>query len=408
MKKIFFINPPSPNRTPIIRDVYRCGRTSKEGMIWCQTQLAELAATMAHLGELRIIDCIAENISYKKLRKIFLKEHPSHVIFEVIPATYANDMEVKDLADEIGAVSTPVGAHTMSSKPFEPVDLNTMPTPLYHLLPLRKYTMPFLGKYTLVTTSHGCPFNCIFCRERVAFKGKFTARPIDKIIEDVRVLKHYKIQTYLFHAGNFTTDKKWVMEFCEKIGREKISWTCNTHLKTIDREMAQAMKESGCRMIAPGIESGDQSILGTARKEITIDMIWNKITMLHETGLEVWGYFTFGLPKETKKTIEKTIKLACELPLDIAHFGIATPYYGTEFYKMAKENGWLRTQQWESFDQNQSINIEYPGLKAEDIKQGIREAYKRFYLRPKQIKRIIKEGLNTDISTLIRIIRGWL
>jgi len=407
--KTFFINPPSPFKYPVIRDVYRSGRSSKEGMVWCQTQLAQLAALVDKKDHPRIIDCVAENIDYIKLRKIFLKEKPDSVVFEVIPATYSNDMYVKTLADEIGAESTAVGPHIISiAEQIETMKWEDMPSPRYDLLPLKKYIMPFLGRYVFVPVSRGCPFKCIFCRERIAFKGKFEARPIDKIVEDVKLLKQYKIQTYLFHAGNFTTDKRWVYRFCDEIGKLNIRWACNTHLKTIDKPMARTMKDAGCCMIAPGIESGDPDILENIRKDITLRDIYDKVNILHNVGLEVWGYFIFGLPGETKMTMARTTQLACNLPLDIAHFGIATPYYGTEFYKLAREKGWLKATRWEDYDQNTSVCIEYNHLKTEDIKRGIRHAYKKFYLRPKQIKKIIKAGFATDIGVLIRIVKGLL
>ena len=391
--KTYFINPPSPSRYPIIRDVYRSGRTSKEGFIWPQTQLAELASFTK--GKVKIIDCIAERISYKKLKSILHKEHPNHIVFEVIPATYSNDMRLATLAKEIGATWKTVGPHMVSvTIPDFDIDIKTMPTPRYDLLPLDKYRNRFFGKYIFVTVSRGCPFNCIFCRERVAFNGVHRVRPINKIIEDVRLLKKHNIDTFLFHAGVFTANKKWVLEFCRRIYPEKIRWACNTHIKTIDKEMAQYMKWAGCFMIAPGIESGNNRVLKTIRKEVDVDTIRDKVEMIAREGIEVWGYFIIGLPGEDKHTIEDTIRLSLQLPLTIAHFGIATPYFGTDFYKLCVRKGWLKPMvHWEDFDQNTKVMVKYPNLSARQIRGAVRKAYWKFYSRPKTLWMVARKLL---------------
>jgi len=406
MKQVFFVNPPSPGNKPMIRDVYRSGRTSKEGMIWPQTQLAELAGAMRHVGQARIIDCVAEGMSYKRLREIILKERPVHIVFEVVPASYANDMKMVDLAQEVDATYKAVGPHIVSTETLNfNLDLKTMATPMYHLLPLHKYKMPFFGKNIFISVSRGCPFNCVFCRERVAWKGNHQTRPIDNIIKDIRILKKYRIDTYMMHAGVFTANKKWVMEFCKKVEYENIRWICNTHIKTIDKEMAQAMYDSGCWMIAPGIESGNDEVLKNIRKETNVTMIREKVHMMHDIGIKVWGYFIMGLPGDTVDTMEQTIDLACELPLDIAHFGIAAPYYKTDFFYMCKENGWLKADKWEDFDQNTKASVEYPDLSSKQIHKAVRRAYWKFYGRPRLIKRILGEALNTDIRILARMVK---
>lgn len=441
MEKIFFINPPSPSRIPIIRDAHRSGRSSKEGMIWCQTNLAQLASLVPSWLEPKIIDCIAEGLDYSQLQYILYKEAPKYVVFQVIPATFENDMRVAEIAKSYGATTIAIGPHATSNpadiltkstytdfvisgeveanfrdvlegkvsdtiKDF--IDLDTLPPPRYDLLPLNKYYMPFLGKYVFIVASRGCPFNCIFCRERVVFHGEHRIRSIKNIIEDVRYLKRYKIDTYLFHSGCFTVVKPWVLEFCEAIKKEKIKWGCNTHLRTIDEEMSLKMKQAGCIMIAPGIESGSQAILDNIRKQTTIPLIREKVNMIANTGIKVWGYFVFGFPGETNQTMQETIDFACSLPLDIAHFGMAAPYYGTDFYKMCIDNHWLKAKNWEDYDQNRKFPIEYPDLKEEDVKIAIRQAYLEFYLRPRKLWRLIKEGLRTPPSILWRIGRSLL
>ncbi|KPA10589.1 Radical SAM domain protein, partial [Candidatus Magnetomorum sp. HK-1] len=80
----------------------------------------------------------------------------------------------------------------------------------------------------------------------------------------------------------------------------------------------------------------------------------------------------------------------------------AAPYPGTEFYEYAKEKGYLRIDKYEEFDQNASAVVEYPTLSRNQIKAAARRATIKFYLRPKQIIRLLKEM--KDISVLKAIL----
>jgi len=441
MKKIILCNPPAPKRGQvIIRDAHRSGRTSKEGFIWCQTQLAQIASMVDDFLEPVIFDCIASRITHKKLARLIRKHDPKYVIVQVIPATYHNDMRSAQEAKRQGRVVIVIGPHANSNptgiiteypvdfvvfgevevtvrdllykleyakqldltsipgivwkgrcitknaeRPFS--DINLYPTPRYDLLPTTRYRIPFLGTYVFIMASRGCPFRCTFCREFLAFKGTFRTRWVENVVKDI---KSVKADTYLLHSGDFTADKAWVLEFCRAVKNLQIKWACNTHLRTIDEEMAKAMKDSGCVMIAPGIESGNDQILLTIDKRLTVSIIRDKVNMLNRVGIRVWGYFVLGFPGETAQTIDQTINLALELPLEIAHFGIATPYYGTKFYDQCVEEGWLTATDWEDFDQNTKVAFEYPNLNVNVMLKKMKQAYVKFYIRPKQLWLLLK------------------
>ena len=55
MTDILIINPPSPDKSIIIRDLNRSGRTSRERIIWPQTNLAYLAAIIPKNMGVKII-----------------------------------------------------------------------------------------------------------------------------------------------------------------------------------------------------------------------------------------------------------------------------------------------------------------------------------------------------------------
>jgi len=464
-KKILFINPPAPKKgVVIIRDLDRSGRTSMEKSIWPQTNLAYLAAIMKKEGyRVDIIDCIAEKMDWNKFERIIEKEGPDYILFNVISSTLNNDMRVAEIGKKNNAVVIAVGPHVTalpaeSLREFSSLDfailgeaeatlkelinvleqgipeerlkningivfktndnqiittpkrslienLDSLPIPLHELLPIHRYSLPFIGKhYTFVMTSRGCPYRCIFCRSPINWDRRVRSRSAESLIKELEHLKKLEIKNFFIHSDVFTINKDVVVELCKEIVKRgwKFRWFCNSRVDRIDKEMLDWMKKAGCQMINYGIESGSQKVLDRAKKEITIEQIKKAVYLTKKAGIKVWGYFIIGLPEETNETVNETIRLAKELPLDLVNFAVATPYPGTEFYELAKKNNWLVAQKWEDYDQNYSISVSYPDMPDRDIKRAVTKAYKKWYFRPIAVWKLLKGIRNFgDIKTLI-------
>jgi radical SAM superfamily enzyme YgiQ (UPF0313 family) len=289
-------------------------------------------------------------------------------------------------------------------------DLDSLPRPLHELLPLKKYWSPFLGHYTFVEASRGCAYRCIFCRQAVMWQWRYRRRSGKAIAEEALYVHSLGINNILFHADTFTLSREMVEEICRELIKSGagIRWACNSHIRNLygKPDLVRLMKRAGCWMIALGIESGDDEILRTIRKETNVAEIESVVRMVADEGIEPWGYFVLGFPGETVETMEKTMKLARRLPLPIAKFDIAAPYPGTEFYRYASEKGYLKVDRYEQFDQNASAVVEYPDLSRKQIKAAVRRATRRFYFRPRILLRAIREIRSvTMLKTLILIAR---
>lgn len=467
MIDILLVNPPSPDDSIIIRDLNRSGRTSKERIIWPQTNLAYMAAMVDDTHDVEIIDCIAENIDWQDFEKYLLNKKPRYLVSHVITSLETNDMQTFSIAKKlVNCITIAVGPHVTElakevltkyisldiiicreteitfkelintlenggdlskvkgiayrddgtikineSREFIQ-DLDKLPLPRYDLLPLDKYMFPFIAsKFVFVVSSRGCPYPCTFCRQPIMWDYKVRTRSADSIIEELKLLKKLGINNFLFHSDTFTIKKDIVIELCKKIIDEKLEmkWGCNSRVDTVDREMLEWMKKAGCWMIAYGIESGSQQILDNVRKEITIDQARDAVKWAHDIGITVYGYFIIGLPGETFETINETIAFAKKLPVTFALFHVGSPYPGTEFYKEAKENGWLNFTKWEDVDQGRSTPVVYPNLSSEDILNGIKKAHRKFYMRPKTINNVLREVKNIhDLKHLARLALGIL
>lgn len=312
------------------------------------------------------------------------------------------DLTETSLEDVSGIAFVP-GRHFQGA-PDEPIltderpfieDLDSLPRPRHDLLPLGRYWSPFLGNYTFVEASRGCKYKCVFCRQAVMWRWQFRCRSGTSIAEEALYVHSLGVDNILFHADTFTLSPRMVAELCDALiaAGAPFRWACNTHVKPLlgREELVRKMKAAGCWMIAIGIESGDDGILENIRKQITVDEAEEVVRMIHGAGIEAWGYFVLGLPGETPSTLEKSIDFAVRLPLHMAKFDIAAPYPGTEFYRYVKEYGYLKAEHYEELDQNASAVVEYPDLSRAQIRQAVRRAKRRFFLRPRILLRVMKE-----------------
>ncbi|MGD2206708.1 MAG: hypothetical protein PVH17_08005, partial [Anaerolineae bacterium] len=111
-------------------------------------------------------------------------------------------------------------------------------------------------------------------------------------------------------------------------------------------------------------------------------------------GLQTMGFFIFGLPADTEKTMDDTIRFALELDPDLANFMMAAPYPGTELWEIARRDGRLFSMDWRDYAiHDEKARYELPTLPPELVERKWHEAYRRFYLRP---SRIWRKAVNPD------------
>jgi len=464
---VLFVNPPAPDGGIWIRSQHRVGRRSRENMIWPQVSLAQLAAMLHPDYSVKIVDAIAERMGWEEFQQLLRDKQPRYYVTQVTAPTLTNDMYGTFLARSLGARTIAFGTHvtpmtqeTLGSfpsldfvlrgepeltlrelietlekakagregsvdlshvqglawrqdgqivinadRPFIP-NLDNLPLPMHHLLPLDKYRIPMLkGPYTFVVTSRGCPGGCRFCIKHVSYQYSVRVRSPENIMEELWLLNDLGIHNIHMYTDLFTVDRQQVMGLCNLILKEglKIRWTCNSRVDFVDEEMLQLMGKSGCWYISWGIESANEEILRRARKGISLEKVERALRWSKAAGIKNWGYFIIGLPGETEETIQQTINFSKKLPLDLALFHIAAPYPGTPFFFEVLENGWFRPgTRWEEVDMDRSTVLDYPGLSAEQLEQASQRAFREWAMRPGPVWTFLKSvnGLATLRSAL--------
>ena len=278
------------------------------------------------------------------------------------------------------------------------LDLDDLPMPLHHLLPLEKQRMPMIrGPFTFIVTSRGCPAGCKFCIKHVSYQTSVRIRSPQLILEELQTLSDLGVHTVHMYADLFTVNRAQVVELCRLIIESglKVRWMCNSRVDYVDEEMLNLMAQAGCWYITWGIESANEQILKRTHKGYRVEQALQALTWARAAGIHNWGFFIIGLPGETEETIQETIAYAKQLPLDIALFHIAAPYPGTPFFFEVVENGWFRPGTvWEEVDMDRSTVLDYPGLSAERLEHWQKRATREWSLRPGPMLTFLK-GMNS-------------
>lgn len=199
-----------------------------------------------------------------------------------------------------------------------------------------------------IYTTRGCPGKCTFCDWQV-FKQSLRAYPVDEIIKDIQErVDKYSIRSFSIADDCFTINHKRVYEFCKKIAkiRPKIKWRANSRANLVNKDLLQAMKESGCHSIAFGLESGDEETLKKINKMVLLKHNIKAPWLAHEAGLEVYGCLMTGFPWETTKHVQSQLDFIKETWDAVSLFqvsGSLMPFPGTDIYReYHKEYGFTK------------------------------------------------------------------
>lgn len=298
-------------------------------------------------------------------------------------------------------------------------DLDELPFPAWHHLDLFKYfDGGKLFPYIDVISGRGCPNRCIFCLWPQTMHGlKYRFRSPGNVVEelkhDIKLCPRILKGEFFFEDDTFTVDKERAILLCEEILRNKlkINFSVNARVDTADSKMFKIMKRAGCRELLVGFESGVQSILDNVHKNINIAQSRRFMELVKIAGLDVHGCFVIGLPGETAETAKQTIEFALSLNCDTVQFSGAVPFPGTEFFRMAERNGWLKKSDWSEwlFEGEQKGVVEYPGISEKMINYYVDLGLKRFYFRPAfMLKFLIDTHSASDLYRKLRGAKNFL
>jgi len=234
-------------------------------------------------------------------------------------------------------------------------DLDTLPVPARHLLPISRYRA--LGFPVSIITSRGCPNRCIFCLGRRMVGHKVRYRTPRLIVDEIEDIISYGFTRINIADDLFTSDKVRVQEFCAELKRRgiKIPWSAFARVNTVDAGVLAVMRDAGCDAVSFGIESGNAGMLKLVKKGITLQQAVKAVQACKESGVSAFASFVIGLPGESPETLAETRTFAEGLGIDCG-FHLLAPFPGTAVREeQEKYDIEILTDDWDLYDANVPI-----------------------------------------------------
>jgi len=222
-------------------------------------------------------------------------------------------------------------------------------------LTVENYAIGYLQHpYVSLYTGRGCRSKCTFCLWPQTLGGhSYRVRSPDSVEAEMTLAKKYfpQVREFFFDDDTFTDNLPRAEEIARRLGRLGLTWSCNAKAN-VPRKTLEVLKANGLRLLLVGYESGNQQILNNIKKGIRLDIAREFSRNARELGITIHGTFILGLPGETPETIRETIRYACEIEPETIQVSLAAPYPGTELYRQAQEQGWLRLESGDLVDEH--------------------------------------------------------
>jgi radical SAM superfamily enzyme YgiQ (UPF0313 family) len=315
-------------------------------------------------------------------------------------------------------------AYVVKPKTDSISDLDTIPFPGRHLMPMEKYFAAGVrhGGYSRrsraasMITSRGCPYLCNFCTAFKVFTRTPRIRSVDNIMAEVDelVLKH-RVNEIFFEDDQFLAKVKHTEEVLDALisRRYDLVWDTPNGISAwlLNERIIAKMAAAGCYRVNLAIESGNQHVLDhIIRKPVKLAKIPETVRQIRKYGMEVGTFLVVGnigpAEVETKEQIRDSFRFARRLNV-WPHVSYLTPYPGSDVLKIAQEKGYLvQDFDWDNLVINRQ-SLSTPEWTAEELRQLVeREKIKtRISLLIRTPKLILRQTLPSAASNPLGFLR---
>jgi radical SAM superfamily enzyme YgiQ (UPF0313 family) len=243
-------------------------------------------------------------------------------------------------------------------------DLDGLPPPARRLLPLGRYLA--LGMPVSMTTSRGCPHQCIFCVGRKMVGSRVRYRSAERVVDELQQLAGLGFHQVNIADDLFTADRRHCSAVCAEILRRglEVRWTSFARVDTVSEDLLTRMKAAGCSAVSFGVESANRAILKTVRKRITPEQVVSAVRLCTRVGVTPCASFILGLPGETPETLRETLEFGRRLrDMGLLYgFHLLAPFPGTEVRERSEALGLrILTDDWSLYHANRAV-AETPGV----------------------------------------------
>ena len=238
-------------------------------------------------------------------------------------------------------------------------DIDNRPFPDY-----KSFGITRMKRYSIIT-SRGCPYTCAYCFRSTK---KWRPRSPQNIIAEIEhAISEYKIEEFSIVDDAFNILPQRVLEFCDLLEQHGITlpWYCTgVRPDKMTDALAKRMKETGCYLVAIGVETLQPDVYANLQRNVTIDQIKECIAILKRHRIRCVGYYMIGLPGDTQAKTLDTFKKMKGLGIDDTSGAIFLPFPGTKLHDFTySQPGVKRLQDYKTISTIWTYDPEYCRMK---------------------------------------------
>jgi radical SAM superfamily enzyme YgiQ (UPF0313 family) len=239
----------------------------------------------------------------------------------------------------------------------------------------------FQGKKYLITSllqiTRGCPFDCTFCSANLFSGRTFRTRPVESVVAE---LEQTNSKFIGFLDDNIVGNRVYAKELFRALIPLKIKWLGQASLTLADDdELLDLARKSGCKGLFIGLESITAEGLAEVNKRYQkASLMSEKVKKIRDHGILIEGSFILGLDSDDTSVFERTVEFSKENKLEVASWGVLTPYPGTPLQKRLIEENRIISYDWRLYTCGRTV-FKPKNMTVEQLQEGLDWCWYQFY-----------------------------
>lgn len=254
----------------------------------------------------------------------------------------------------------------------------------------KKYYYMFHNPCALIKTSLGCPYTCSFCFCKEITGGKYFARKLDEVMEELESIKEREV--YIVD-DDFLFNEDRLNLFCDELEKRNIHKRflvygradfIASHEKVIGR-----LSRHGLSAVIVGVESVREKDLKDFNKRSSLENNEKAIRILQKYGIELYATMILQ-PDFTKEDFRQIEDYIIGLNVSFVNLQPLTPLPGTEIYDDYKDKILVSRKDYAMWDLAHIV-LEPKYMSIRQYYYQIIKTYARIVLRPDNIIKMLKK-----------------
>lgn len=264
-----------------------------------------------------------------------------------------------------------------------------------------KYYYMFHNPCALIKTSFGCPYNCSFCFCKEITDGKYFARDMDDVMDELEEIVEKEI--YIVD-DDFLYSRERLELFMESLKARNINKNYLVYGRADfiveNEDLLSRLKDSGLQAVIVGIESLRAQDLKDYKKGTTKEINEQCINILQNLDIEL--YATMIMPLDfSKDDFHNLTRWLKSLNVRFVNLQPLTPLPGTDIFHEYTDQLLVKRENHEVWDMAHVI-LKPEHMSIRRFYMEILKAYYKVVMRPKHLVALIKKyGLRENMKMLV-------